>query len=75
MEIKLDIRFMEFVSEENILTEEQVLASKTVYTCTQKSCIRSNIKGLYAFATENSDLQTLFETTGTYLLAFSVVRY
>ncbi|KAG0621736.1 hypothetical protein M758_3G044500 [Ceratodon purpureus] len=74
MEMSFEVRFInEYISDKVALTEEQVTKSKTVFTCTNKACTRNGVQGLYSFTTDATDLKTLFTTTGTYLLAFSVV--
>ncbi|XP_024381875.1 structural maintenance of chromosomes flexible hinge domain-containing protein GMI1 isoform X4 [Physcomitrium patens] len=74
MELNLEVRFInKYISDEDALTEEQVTTSKTVYNCTTKPCVRKGVQGLYSFVTNGTDLNTLFTTMGTYLLAFSVV--
>ena len=75
MEVNLEVRFMDYVSEENSLSEYQISTSKTVYHCTTKACTRKGVQGLYSFVTHGTALRNLFATTGTYLLAFSLVSF
>lgn len=74
MELNLEVRFInEYISEEVTLSEEQVTRSTTVFNCTNKTCARNGVQGLYSFITDRTDFKPLFTTMGTYLLAFSVV--